>query len=52
MMPGGGHRTTGMGQTKEGSGGGPITYPTDVPFGSKKRGTWYKFYGRMQMTGK
>ena len=23
------------GQTKEGSGGDPITYPTDVPFGSK-----------------
>ncbi len=25
----------------KGLGGGPITYPTDVPFGSKKPGTWY-----------
>ena len=27
---------TGRGQSKEGWGGDPITYPTDVPFGSKK----------------
>ena len=32
---GGGRPTTGRGRTKEGSGGDPITYPTDVPFGSK-----------------
>ncbi len=36
MVPRGGRRTTGRGQLKEGSGGCPITYPTDVPFGSKK----------------
>jgi hypothetical protein len=43
-VSGGGRPMTGRGQSKEGSGGDPITYPTDVPFGSKKISRiWYKF---------
>ena len=32
MVPGGGHWTMVRGQAKEGSGHGPITYPTVLPF--------------------
>jgi hypothetical protein len=42
MVPWGGCWMMGRGQSKEGLGGGPITYPTDVPFGYKnKPGAWY-----------
>jgi hypothetical protein len=35
LVPGVGRPTMGRGQTKEGLGGDPNTYPTDMSFGSK-----------------